>query len=77
MAVSCTQFTDLLSRRSEHLDDEILKDITPLGTLIGMVESGRFPAEDGVSHTFDKFNRVFPDMSAAWDDVTGCRFSRG
>lgn len=70
MAISCTQFTDLLSRRSEHLDDEILKDITPVGTIIGSVETGRFPAHEGVSHTFDKFNRVFPDMSAAWQDVT-------
>lgn len=67
--ISCAQFTDLLSRRSEHLDDEILKDLTPPSTIIGKVETGRFPAEDGTSHTFDKFNRVFPDMSVAWDDV--------
>jgi len=70
MAVACTQFTDFLSRRAEHLDNELLRDITPLGTLIGMVETGRFPAEQGVSHTFDKLNRVFPDMSAAWSDVS-------
>jgi len=67
--ISCGQFTDLLSRRSEHLDDEILKDLTPASTIIGKVETGRFPAEDGTSHTFDKFNRVFPDMSVAWNDV--------
>lgn len=70
MPISCTQYTDFLSRRSEHLDDEILKDITPSGTVIGSVETGRFPAGEGVSHTFDKFNRVFPDMSTAWSDVT-------
>lgn len=69
--ISCGNFTDILSRRSEHLDDEILKDLTPSGTIIGMVETGRFPAEQGTSHTFDKFNRVFPDMSAAWEDVSG------
>lgn len=67
--ISCTQFTDLLSRRSEHLDDEILRDITPVGSIIGHVETGRFPAEEGVSHTFDKFNRVFPDLSREWSDV--------
>lgn len=67
--ISCAQFTDLLSRRSEHLDDEILKDLTPPSTIIGKVETGRFPAQDGTSHTFDKFNRVFPDMSEAWTDV--------
>lgn len=68
--ITCAQFTDLLSRRSEHLDDEILRDITPVGTVIGMVETGQFKAQDGVSHTFDKFNRVFPDLSSAWSDVT-------
>lgn len=68
--ISCAQFTDFLSRRSEHLDDEILRDVTPASSLIGYVETGQFKAEDGVSHTFDKFNRVFPDLSEAWDDVT-------
>lgn len=69
MPISCSQFTDLLIRKSEHLDDEILRDLTPAATLIGQVETGRFPAENGVSHTFDRFNRVFPDMSTAWHDV--------
>lgn len=68
--ITCKQFTDFLSRRSEHLDDEILKDITPLDTWIGHVATGRFPAQDGVSHTFDRFNRVWPDLSGAWGDVT-------
>lgn len=70
MAVSCQAFTDFLSRRAEHLDDEILRDITPGASLIGHFETGRFPAQDGVSHTFDKFNRVFPDLSSAWTDVS-------
>ena len=70
MAVECRAFTDYLSRKSEHLDEDILKDITPTATLIGAVETGQFKAEDGVSHTFDRFNRVFPDMSAAWSDIT-------
>lgn len=68
--ISCAQFTDLLIRKSEHLDDEILRDITPAATLIGQVETGRFAAQDGNQHTFDKFNRVFPDMSTPWSDVT-------
>src|SRR5574343_613514 len=69
--IKCAQFTDFLIRRSEHLDDEILRDLTPASTVIGMVETGKFKAEDGTSHTFDKFNRVFPDMSEAWEDVEG------
>lgn len=68
--ISCQAFTDWLSRKSEHLDEEILRDINPTETIIGMFETGQFPAQDGVTHTFDRFNRVFPDMSAAWEDVT-------
>jgi hypothetical protein len=67
--ISCRQFTDYLSRKSEHLDEEIIKDINPLDTWIGHVETGRFPAQDGVSHTFDRFNRVYPDLSGEWTDV--------
>lgn len=72
--ISCQDFTQLIARQTEHLDREMLKDITPTTTLIGSVETGRFPALDGVSHTFDKINRVFPDMSGEWTDVEsdGC-----
>lgn len=69
MAISCQSFSDYLSRKTEHLDDLILSDLTPTNTLIGSVQTGKFSAEDGVSHTFDKFNRVFPDMSGQWEDV--------
>lgn len=67
--ISCAAFTDLLSRRSEHLDVQILRDITPNSSIIGMVETGTFESFDGVSHTYDRFNRVFPDLSGAWNDV--------
>lgn len=61
-------------RRSEHLDDEILKDVTPVGSINGMVETGTFKAFDGISHTYDRFNRVAVDHSAAWATVndTSC-----
>lgn len=68
--MNCRQFTDILSRRSEHLQDYILKDITPTESLIGYFETGRWPAQNGTSFTFDKFNRMYPDMSVAWSDVT-------
>lgn len=69
-SLTCRQYTDFLSRRSEHLDDEIIRDISPLDTWIGHVETGMFPAQDGVSHTFDRFNRVYPDLSGEWQDVS-------
>lgn len=70
MAITCKSFTDFLSRRTEHLDDEILRDITPVHGWIGHVETGQFKAQDGVSHTYDRFNRVMPDLSNPWADVT-------
>lgn len=68
-SLTCRQFTDFLSRRSEHLDEEIIKDISPLDTWIGHVQTGTFPAQDGTTHTFDRFNRVYPDLSGSWADV--------
>ncbi|TXH43075.1 MAG: hypothetical protein E6Q97_34660 [Desulfurellales bacterium] len=72
--ISCEQFAQYIARQTEHLDELMLRDITPVDTLIGAIETGRFAAEDGVSHTFDKIRRVFPDLSTEWDDVTntGC-----
>jgi hypothetical protein len=70
MAISCSAFTDFLSRRSEHLDDEIIRSLHPRGQWVGHVSTGRFKAEDGVEHTFDRFENVFPDLSTPWEDVT-------
>lgn len=70
MAVSCAKFTDFLSRRSEHLDDTIIRSMHPIDNWIGHVSTGRFRAEDGVEHTFDRFENVYPDLRGAWEDVT-------
>lgn len=70
MALDCRKFTDFLSRRSEHLDDMIIRSLHPTDTWIGKVNVGRFKAEDGVEHTFDRFENVFPDLSGCWSDVT-------
>lgn len=56
-------------RRTEHLDEEILKDITPVGSINGMMEIGTFQPFDGTSHTYDRFNRVAIDHSAEWANV--------
>ena len=70
MAIACRAFTDFLSRKSEHLDNEIIRGIHPIDTWIGHVSTGRFPAEDGVEHTFDRFDNVFPNLTMGWEDVT-------
>lgn len=70
MAITCRSFTDFLSRRSEHLDDPIIRSLHPIDTWIGHVSTGRFPAQEGVEHTFDRFENVYPDLRGAWEDVT-------
>jgi hypothetical protein len=74
MAIPCTKFGDFLSRRSEHLDDEIIRSLHPMDTWVGHVATGQFPAQSGVEHTFDRFENVFPDLTGAWEDVqaAGC-----
>lgn len=37
---------------------------------MGHVNVGRFKAQDGVEHTFDRFENVFPDLRGVWEDVT-------
>jgi hypothetical protein len=66
----CDQFGDVLSRRTEHLDDEIIRALHPTGTWVGHVSTGKFPAEQGVEHTFDRFENVFPDLTTCWENVT-------
>jgi hypothetical protein len=69
MAISCSQFADYISRKVEHLDDAIILSMHPLDSQwVGHVSTGRFPAEQGVEHTFDRFENVFPCLGA-WNDV--------
>ena len=69
MAISCQAFTDYISRKVEHLDDNIILSMHPLDSQwIGHVSTGRFPAEQGIEHTFDRFENVFPKLGP-WSDV--------
>lgn len=70
-AVKCAAlFGNFLSKRSEHLDVEILRDWFPADDAwVGHVEPGKFDAFNGVSHTFDRFRMAYPDLSGGWTDV--------
>jgi hypothetical protein len=72
--LSCRQFTDLLIRHAEHIEDELIKDVQPIDGEIGHYATAQFPAYAGTEHTFDRLNRVFPDLSGPWQDVvaSGC-----
>jgi len=49
--IPCSKFGDFLSRRAEHLDEEILRSRHPLDDWVAHVSMGRFPTESGVEHT--------------------------
>jgi hypothetical protein len=69
MAISCSQFADYIARKVEHLDENIILSMHPLDSQwVGHVSTGRFPAEQGIEHTFDRFENVFPQLSP-WSDV--------
>lgn len=69
MAISCQAFASYIASKSEHLDVPILLSMHPLDSQwIGHVSTGQFKAEDGVEHTFDRFENVFPKLGP-WRDV--------
>jgi hypothetical protein len=76
--LSCQQFGDLMIRY-QHWDRDIIQDVTPVEGWVGHVATGPWPNEPdggggGVSRQFDRINRMFPNLSGCWKDVTaqGC-----
>lgn len=73
--MDCRSYTDFLSRRAEHLDEDVIHSMHPIdGTWIGHVATSRFKAENGVEATFDRFENVFPNLAVCWKDraVASC-----
>ncbi len=68
--MDCRQFGDVLSRRTEHLDDAIIYSMHPTDGWIGHVATGTFPAQAGTEHTYDRFENVFPKLTGEWSDIT-------
>lgn len=69
MPISCAAFGDVIARKTEHLDENIIMSMHPLDSQwIGHVSTGRFKAEDGVEHTYDRFENVFPQIGP-WGPV--------
>jgi len=69
MAISCSAFASYIAKKTEHLDDNIILSMHPLDSQwVGHVSTGRFAAEDGIEHTYDRFENVFPQLGA-WNDV--------
>lgn len=68
--ISCKQFQSFLVSQEPVYDREILKDVRPTsGDLMGYYITGEFDAYSGVSHTFDRFHHVFPNLTNPWNSV--------
>ena len=67
--ISCQAFANYISSKIEHLDEAIVLSMHPLDSQwIGHVSTGQFKAEDGVEHTWDRLENVFPQLGP-WKDV--------
>lgn len=73
MPISCDRFGDILVRYQNY-DKDIIRDITPVAGWIGQIATGPYPTEDGegggVSQIFHRINRMFPDLSGCWTDIS-------
>ena len=72
--VSASAFAQLLVDQQPRYSKEIIKAIRPRDSWIGHIATGKFPAHEGTSMFQDRFENVFPDVTAAWDPVpyTNC-----
>jgi hypothetical protein len=70
--ISDKQFVDYLLSEEPVYDKEILRDVTPANSdLMGYYQAGTWDAYSGVTHTYDRFNQVFPDLTKSWNNVVG------
>ena len=69
--ISCKSFQNFLVSQEPVYDREILKDVRPFDGLIGYYQTGSFDAYSGTTHTYDRFNSVFPNVTAEWNSVNG------
>lgn len=73
--LSCSQFTQWLVDQQPNFDSYIIRDIRPSDSgWISHVTSGTFEAWSGTSHTRDRFNNVYPNVTKTWLPVSsaGC-----
>lgn len=69
--LSCDKFTQFLVNQSPHFDREVIRDIRPEDSLMGIFETGTFPPFTQTSHTYDRFRAVQADLTKRWVRVEG------
>lgn len=69
--MACNEFTDFLSRQSEHLWKDVIRDWRPVDSAyIGHFKTSPYPAFWGTSGTFDRVHVAFPNLATPWGTVT-------
>lgn len=69
--MACNEFTDFLSRQSEHLWKDVIRDWRPVDSAyIGHFKSQPYPAFWGTNGTFDRVHVAFPNLATPWGTVT-------
>jgi hypothetical protein len=68
--ISCSEFATFLVSQEPYYDQEILSDIRPENSeFMGYYDTAPYNAYTSDSHTFDRLNSVFPDLTKAWNAV--------
>lgn len=68
--MACNNFTDFLSRQSEHLWKDVIRDWRPVDSAyIGHFQAQPYPAFWGTSGTFDRVHVAFPNLASPWGAV--------
>ena len=74
--ISCSQYASFLINQAPYYDKEILQDIRPsYPGLIGYYVTSPWDAYTTASHTYDRVNSVFPDVTVPWNQVDGASCS--
>lgn len=69
--MACNEFTDFLSRQSEHLWRRVIRDWRPVDSAYaGHYQVQPYPQYWGTSGTFDRVHVAFPNLATPWGTVT-------
>lgn len=68
--IGCKDFTNLLAEQAPNFEKDITRDIRPFEAgLVGFYETKPWNAYTGATHTYDRFNGVFPNTTVPWRQV--------
>jgi hypothetical protein len=67
--ISGSRFAQYIVDQQPYFDALILRDTRPEDGWLGHMETGKWEDFTGVSHSYDRFRHVSPDVTKIWQDV--------